>query len=164
MDDGNKLKNLSERIAYIWLLPIVGLTTAVWFSKDSYAILIAHSFQLVCCLFLFFIAGYIFSLMKKDSLISFKLLMLFLASNSILIALLSFFLSYYLNPVWGLGLILFGVLVLNQYPLPTELNHKFPPWYLGLINRITVMLCICIMVMLAYWLNPYSEPLKLYKL
>jgi len=48
--------------------------------------------------------------------------------------------------------------------LPAELNHKFPPWYLGLINRITVMLCICIMVMLAYWLNPYSEPLKLYKL
>ena len=164
MDDGNKLKNLSERIAYIWLLPIVGLTAAVWFSKDSYAILIAHSFQLVCCLFLFFISGYIISLMKKDSLVSFRLLMLFLASNSILIALLSFFLSYYLNPAWGLGLILFGVLVLNQYPLPTELNHKFPPWYLGLINRITVMLCICIMVMLAYWLNPYSEPLKLYKL
>jgi hypothetical protein len=90
--------------------------------------------------------------------------MIFLASNSILIAILSFFLSYYLNPAWGLGLILFGVLILNQYPLPAELNHKFPPWYLGLINRITVMLCICIMVMLAYWLNPYTEPLKLYKL
>ena len=164
MGDGNKLKNLSERIACIWLLPIVGLTTAVWFSKDSYAILIAHLFQLVCYLFLFFIAGYIFSLMKKNSLVSFKLLMLFLASYSILIALLSFFLSYYLNPVWGLGLMLFGVLLLNKYPFPVELNLKFPPWYLGLINRITVMLCICIMVMLAYWLNPYSEPLKLYKL
>ena len=164
MNDEHQLKNLSERIAYIWMSPIVGLTTAVWFTKDSYAILIAHSFQLVCCLFLFFIAGYIFSLMKKSSLVRFKPSMLFLASNSILIALLSFFFSYYLSPVWGLGLMLFGFLLLNQYPLSEELNHKFPPWYLGLINRITVMLCICIMVMLAYWLNPYSEPLKLYKL
>jgi len=164
MNDEHQLKNLSERIAYIWMFPIVGLTTAVWFTKDSYAILIAHSFQLVCCLFLFFIAGYIFSLMNKSSLVSFKSSMLFLISNSILIAFLSFFLSYYFSPVWGLGLMLFGVLLLNQYPLSAELNHKFPPWYLGLINRITVMLCICIMVMLAYWLNPYSEPLKLYKL
>ena len=164
MNDEHQLKNLSERIAYIWMSPIVGLTTAVWFTKDSYAILIAHSFQLVCCLFLFFIAGYIFSLMKKSSLVRFKPSMLFLVSNLILIALLSFFFSYYLSPVWGLGLMLFGFLLLNQYPLPAELNHKFPPWYLGLINRITVMLCICIMVMLAYWLNPYSEPLKLYKL
>ena len=144
--------------------PIVGLSTAVWFTKDSYAILIAHSFQLVCCLFLFFIGGYIFSLMKKSSLVSFKHSMLFLVSTIILIAFLSFFFSYYLSPVWGLGSMLFGFFLLNQYPLPTELNHKFPPWYLGLINRITVMLCICIMVMLAYWLNPYSEPLKLYKL
>ena len=102
--------------------------------------------------------------MKKSLLASFKPSMLFLISNLILIALLSFFLSYYLNPVWGLGLMLFGVLLLNKYPFPAELNQKFPPWYLGLINRITVMLCICIMVMLAYWLNPYSEPLKLYKL
>ena len=164
MNDEHQLKNLNERIAYIWMSPIVGLTTAVWFTKDSYAILIAHSFQLVCCLFLFFIAGYIFSLMKKSSLVSFTPSMLFLVSNLILIALLSFFFSYYLSPVWGLGLMLFGFLLLNQYPLPEELNHKFPPWYLGLINRITVMLCICIMVMLAYWLNPYSEPLKLYKL
>ena len=164
MNDDHQLKNSSERIAYIWMLSIVGLTTAVWFTKDSSALLIAHSFQLVCCLFLFFIAGYIFSLMKKSSLASFKPSMLFLISNLILIALLSLFLSFYLSPVWGLGLILFGVLLLNKYPFPAELNQKFPPWYLGLINRITVMLCICIMVMLAYWLNPYSEPLKLYKL
>ena len=164
MNDDHQLKNLNERIAYVWMLSIVGLTAAVRFAKDSYALLIAHSFQLVCCLFLFFIAGYISSLMKKSLLASFKPSMLFLISNLILIALLSFFLSYYLNPVWGLGLMLFGVLLLNKYPFPAELNQKFPPWYLGLINRITVMLCICIMVMLAYWLNPYSEPLKLYKL
>ena len=44
MNDDHQLKNLNERIAYVWMLSIVGLTAAVWFAKDSYALLIAHSF------------------------------------------------------------------------------------------------------------------------
>jgi hypothetical protein len=164
MDNDHQLKNLNERIAYSWILPIVFLTTAVWFTKDSLAIVIAHMFQLVCCLFLFFISGYVFSLMKRKPLLEFKPFMLFLALTIIIIALLSLYISYFINPGWGMGSMLIGVLILSKYPIPIELNHKFPSWYSGLIGRITVMLCICIMVMLAYWLNPYSEPLKLYKL
>ena len=64
-----------------------------------------------------------------------------------------------------MGIMLFGYINIKSIPnCLLELNHKFPAWYSGLINRIIVMLCICIMVMLAYWLNPYSEPLKMYKL
>jgi hypothetical protein len=102
--------------------------------------------------------------MKRTSLVSFKPLMLFFALSSTLIALISIFMSLFINPAWGMGLMLFGILILNKYPIPIKFNHKFPAWYSGLINRIIVILCICIMVMLAYWLNPYSEPLKLYKL
>ena len=164
MDIGHQLKNLNQRIAYLWLLPIVSLTTAVWFTKNSHATLIAHSFQLLSCLFLFFVSGYIFSLMKKNPLTSFKPFMVFLALSTTSIALISIAMSYFINPAWGMGSMLVGILILNKYPIPSELNHKFPAWYSQLINRITVMLCICIMVMLAYWLNPYSEPLKIYKL
>ena len=164
MSSEHQLKNSTQTIAYLWLLPVVSFTTAVWFTKNSHAIFIAHSFQLLCCLFLFFVSGYIFSLMKRTSLVSFKPLMLFFALSSTLIALISIFMSLFINPAWGMGLMLFGILILNKYPIPIKFNHKFPAWYSGLINRIIVMLCICIMVMLAYWLNPYSEPIKLYKL
>ena len=104
MNDDHQLKNLNERIAYIWILSIVGLTTAVWFTKDSYALLIAHSFQLVCCLFLFFIAGYIFSLMKKSSLASFKPSMLFLISNSNLNCSPELIFELLFKPRLGLGI------------------------------------------------------------
>ena len=164
MDNDHQLKNLNERIAYSWILPIIILSAAVWFTKDSQSIVIAHIFQLVCCLFLFFISGYIFSLMERKLLLEFKPFMLFLALTIITIALLSLCMSYFINPGWGMGSMLIGLLLLSKYPIQIELNHKFPSWYSGLISRITVMLCICIMVMLAYWLNPYSEPLKLYKL
>ena len=164
MNDDHHLKNFNERIAFSCILPIAFPPAAVWFTEDSQAIIIAHIFQLFCCLFLFFISGYIFSLMKRVQLLESKTFMLFFSLTIIIISSLSLCISYFINPAWGMGSMLFGVLVLNKYPIPIDLKVKFPQWYSVLINRITVMLCICIMVMLAYWLNPYSEPLNLYKL
>ena len=39
-------------------------------------------------------------------------------------------------------------------------SFSFSKEDIALINKISVMLCICLMIMLAYWLNPYTEPLK----
>ena len=136
MDNDHHLKNLNERIAFSWILPIAFLTAAVWFTEDSQAIIIAHIFQLFCCLFLFFISGYIFSLMKRVQLLESRTFMLFFSLTIIIISSLSLYISYFINPAWGMGSMLFGVLVLNKYPIPIDLKVKFPPWYSVLINRI----------------------------
>jgi hypothetical protein len=31
-----------------------------------------------------------------------------------------------------------------------------------LINKISIILCICLMLILVYWLNPYTNPIEIY--
>jgi len=69
-------------------------------------------------------------------------------------------LTFYLNPAYGLGLVLAGLLSLLFFGLPDQTKVQSPFWFKELIRKSNTMLCICLIVMLAYWLNPYSQPLS----
>jgi hypothetical protein len=38
----------------------------------------------------------------------------------------------------------------------------FPNNFQDLINKISIILCICLMLILTYWINPYTYPLAIY--
>jgi hypothetical protein len=38
----------------------------------------------------------------------------------------------------------------------------FPNNYQDLINKISIILCICLMLIFTYWINPYTYPLAIY--
>jgi len=40
--------------------------------------------------------------------------------------------------------------------------NKLEQPYVVLIDKISIILCICLMVILTYWLNPYTNPIEVY--
>ena len=68
-------------------------------------------------------------------------------------------LTYYLNPVYGLSFLLVFLFFLTLFKLSNYTKVQIPYWFKELIRKGNIMLCICLIVMLGYWLNPYSEPL-----
>jgi hypothetical protein len=150
----------AKNIAYIIILPVIILASAVWFVEDSIAVTVAHLFQLICSLVFYFTSGYIWSLKSKKELCIFKFYLIFLSLGSFFTASIGFVLSLRLNPAWGNAVLFMGLFLLMNYPKPTGLNSEFPIWFSDLINKISVMLCICIMLMFTFWINPYSEPMK----
>jgi len=69
-------------------------------------------------------------------------------------------LTYYLNPVYGLSILLACLLAFNLVKLSNYTKVQIPYWFKELNRKGNIMLCICLIVMLGDWLNPYSEPLS----
>jgi hypothetical protein len=67
----------AKNIAYIIILPVIILASAVWFVEDSIAVTVAHLFQLICSLVFYFTSGYIWSLKSKKELSIFKFYLIF---------------------------------------------------------------------------------------
>ena len=147
---------------YIILSPVILLASCVWFTPNVVAVKLAHAFQLYLSLLLFFASSYLWTQSKITVSIfpqnfAFRLALIFL-----LIAVGGGFLTFYLNPAYGLGLFLVGLLNLLFFGLPDNTKIQSPFWFKELIRKNNIMLCICLIVMLAYWLNPYTEPLNYY--
>ena len=158
--------NLRERYfkgrVYIILSPVILLASCVWFTPNVVAVKLAHAFQLYLSLLLFFASSYLWTQSKITASIfplnfAFRLALIFL-----LIAVGGGLLTFYLNPAYGLGLFLTGLLSLLFFGLPDKTKIKSPFWFKELVRKSNIMLCICLIVMLAYWLNPYTEPLDYY--
>ena len=158
--------NLRERYfkgrVYIILSPVILLASCVWFTPNMVAVKLAHAFQLYLSLLLFFASSYLWTQSKITASIfplnfAFRLALIFL-----LIAVGGGLLTFYLNPAYGLSLFLVGLLNLLFFGLPDNTKIQSPFWFKELVRKINIMLCICLIVMLAYWLNPYTEPLNYY--
>ena len=158
--------NLRERYfkgrVYIILSPVILLASCVWFTPNVVAVKLAHAFQLYLSLLLFFASSYLWTQSKITASIfplnfAFRLALIFL-----LIAVGGGLLTFYLNPAYGLSLFLVGLLNLLFFGLPDNTKIQSPFWFKELVRKINIMLCICLIVMLAYWLNPYTEPLFYY--
>jgi len=158
--------NLRERYfkgrVYIILSPVILLASCVWFTPNVVAVKLAHAFQLYLSLLLFFASSYLWTQSKITASIfplnfAFRLALIFL-----LIAVGGGLLTFYLNPAYGLSLFLVGLLNLLFFGLPDNTKIQSPFWFKELVRKINIMLCICLIVMLAYWLNPYTEPLNYY--
>ena len=158
--------NLRERYfkgrVYIILSPLILLASCVWFTPNMLAVKLAHAFQLYISLVLLFASSYLWTQSKITVSIfpqsfAFKLaLILLLISDG------GGLLTLYLNPAYGLGLFLAGLLSLLFFELPDKKKIQSPFWFKKLVRESNIILCICLIVMLAYWLNPYTEPLTYY--
>ncbi len=155
MNTGDLIERNIKGKLLLFLSPLVLLTSMVWFTSDFTAQKLAYLFQIYLSLTLCFISGFLWSqsgLFKAANL-------RYLGSIILLVTLSSGFLSILLIPVYGLIMILILLLGIRFLQLPDRIKTIFPLWFLQLVNKINVMICICILLMLTYWLNPYSNPL-----
>ncbi len=156
MNTGDLIERNIKGKLLLFLSPLVLLTSMVWFTSDFTAQKLAYLFQIYLSLTLCFISGFLWSqsgLFKAANL-------RYLGSIILLVTLSSGFLSILLIPVYGLIMVLILLLGIRFLQLPDRIKTIFPVWFLQLVNKINVMICICILLMLAYWLNPYSNPLS----
>tara|TARA_Y100000590_G_scaffold91505_1_gene103277 strand:+ start:979 stop:1473 length:495 start_codon:yes stop_codon:yes gene_type:complete len=156
--------NLRERYftgrVYIALSPAIFLAALVWFTPDLIGIQLAHLFQIYLGLLLIFSASYLISQSRVPTPLFSKSLSFVLAWIFLVLTTGSGVLTYYLNPAYGLTFLLVGLLALFFSKLSRNLDTQIPFWYQELIRKSNIMICICLLVMIGYWLNPYSEPLS----
>ncbi|GIT62276.1 MAG: hypothetical protein Ct9H300mP20_21030 [Gammaproteobacteria bacterium] len=128
---------------------------------DLLAIQIAHLFQIYLGFLLIFSATFLIAQSQIPT-------PLFSKGFSLVLVLGTFssgkfgggVLTYYLNPAYGLTFLLVGLLALSFSKLSRHSDIPIPYWFQELIRKSNIMICICLIVMLGYWLNPYSEPLS----
>ena len=147
--------------AYIALAPAILFASAVWFTPNVLAVKLGHAFQIYISLLLVFLASYVWSQSQITSSIFHNNTARRLSLVLLFIIIVGCFLTLYLNPAYGLGFILTGLLVLF-FGRSINLKQEPPPWFKQLIRKSNIMLCICLIVMIAYWFNPYSQPLNYY--
>ena len=156
MNTGDLIERNIKGKLLLFLSPLVLLTSMVWFTSDFTAQKIAYLFQIYLSLTLCFISGFLWSQSGLFKVANLR----YLGSIILLVTLSSGFLSILLIPVYGLIMILILLLGIRFLQLPDRIKTIFPLWFLQLVNKINVMICICILLMLTYWLNPYSNPLS----
>ena len=141
---------------YLGLCPLILLGASVWFTADDIALKLGMLFQVYISILLYFLSGFFWSQLRfknANKITSLSFYPFFLASGGGL-------LTFGFNPVYGLTFILLGFLVVGLVKIPDRLINLYPVWFKKLLYKSNVMICICLVVMLAFWLNPYSEPLK----
>ena len=80
----------------------------------------------------------------------------------ILLALFGVSLTVFINPAWGVGFLMIGFYSSRFIRFYYSIFKVFSKAYIDLLNRISIILCICLMLIFTYWLNPYSNPLEAY--
>ena len=79
-----------------------------------------------------------------------------------LLAFLGVLLTLYLNPAWGIGFLTVGFYLFRFVRISFLIFQDLSISYLDLFNRISIILCICLVLIFTYWLNPYSNPIEIY--
>jgi hypothetical protein len=80
----------------------------------------------------------------------------------ILLALFGVSLTVFINPAWGVGFLMIGFYLSRFIRFYYSIFKVISKPYIDLLNRISIILCICLMLIFTYWLNPYSNPLEAY--
>ena len=80
----------------------------------------------------------------------------------ILLALIGIALTVSINSAWGVGFLMIGFYLSRFVKFYYSIFKVISKPYIDLLNRISIILCICLMLIFTYWLNPYSTPLGAY--
>ena len=147
--------------AYLAIAPCIFLSAAVWFTSDSIGILIANLFQVHFSILLFFVFGKIWSLQSNFGE-QYKSQLKKMALMPILLALLGIALTVFINPAWGVGFLMISFYLSRFIRFYYSIFKVISKTYIDFLNRISIILCICLMLIFTYWLNPYSNPLEAY--
>jgi len=159
MHEEDTLLRSTRGIAYLAIAPCILLSAAVWFTSDSIGILIANLFQVYFSILMLFLSVYIWSL-KPNFEEQYKSQLKIIATKLILLVFLGITLSISTNPAWGIGFLMFGFYLIRFIRFYYSIFQVISKTYIDLLNRISIILCICLMLIFAYWLNPYSNPLE----
>ena len=161
MHDEDILLRSTRGFAYLAIAPCILLSAAVWFTSDSIGIVIANLFQVYFSILLLFLFGNIWSI-KSNFGEEYNGQLKKMALIPILLALLGIALTVFINPAWGVGFLMIGFYSSRFIRFYYSIFKVISKPYIDLLNRISIILCICLMLIFAYWLNPYSNPLEAY--
>ena len=160
MHDEDTLLRSTRGIAYLTIAPCILLSSAVWFTSDSIGMLIANLFQVYFSILMLFISASMWHL-KSSFEEQHKNQLKIIAMKVILLALIGVTLSVSINPAWGIGFLMFGFYLIRFIRFYYSIFQDISKTYIDLLNRISIILCICLMLIFTYWLNPYSNPLEI---
>lgn len=160
MKDEDVLFRSIKGISYISIAPLILLTASLWFTPDNLAVVLAHLAQLYFSVLLFFLFGNIWSIKDKKNVLVSKLT--YIALMPVLFAIVGGVLTFFINPIWGISFLLCAVYASRHFQYVTSITKTLNKNYVDLINKISIILCICLMLILVYWLNPYTNPIEIY--
>ena len=160
MKDEDVLFRSIKGISYISIAPLILLTASLWFTPDNLAMVLAHLAQLYFSVLLFFLFGNIWSIKGKKNVLVSKLT--YISLMPVLFAIVGGVLTFFINPIWGISFLLCAVYASRHFQYVTSITKTLNKNYVDLINKISIILCICLMLILVYWLNPYTNPIELY--
>ena len=160
MKDEDVLFRSIKGIYYISISPLILLTASLWFTPDSLAVVLAHLAQLYFSVLLLFLSGNMWSIRGNSNELVSKLANLSLLP--LLITTVGGTLTFLVNPIWGISSLLFAVYTSRHIKYITSIYSALDKNYVDLINKISIILCICLMLILVFWLNPYTNPIEIY--
>ena len=160
MKDEDVLFRSIKGISYISIAPLILLTASLWFTPDNLAMVLAHLAQLYFSVLLFFLFGNIWSIKDKKNVLVSKLT--YISLMPVLFAIVGGVLTFFINPIWGISFLLCAVYASRHFQYVTSITKTLNKNYVDLINKISIILCICLMLILVYWLNPYTNPIEIY--
>ena len=160
MKDEDVLFRSIKGISYISIAPLILLTASLWFTPDNLAMVLAHLAQLYFSVLLFFLFGNIWSIKGKKNVLISKLT--YISLMPVLFAIIGGVLTFFINPIWGISFLLCAVYASRHFQYVTSITKTLNKNYVDLINKISIILCICLMLILVYWLNPYTNPIEIY--
>ena len=161
MQDEDVVFRSFKGIAFISVAPLIALSASLWFTSDSVAYFLAHLGQIYFSIILFFLFGNIWSIRNFESS-KYKRELTLISFIPPSTAILGAFLTVYINPAWGTAFLLSVVYLARHLTLIKSMVSIFPNNFQNLINKISIILCICLMLILTYWINPYTYPLAIY--
>ena len=161
MKDEDVLFRSIQGIAFVSVTPFIVLTSSLWFTSDNIAYFLAHLAQIYFSVLLFFLSGNIWSIRSNNNE-KFKQQLTSISLIPFISAIFGALLTLFINPLSGILFLLLSVYLTRHINFINSIISLFDPSYKELINKISIILCICLMLILTYWINPYTYPIAIY--
>ena len=161
MKDENVLFRSIQGIAFFSIAPLIFLTASLWFTSDKLAYFLAHLYQIYFSILLFFLFGNIWSIRSYDG-DRLKLKLVITSLIPFMSAIVAAFITIFNNPSWGILFLLAITYSVRHIKFVNSMIDILDSPFKDLINKISIILCICLMLVFTYWVNPYTYPLGIY--
>ena len=161
MKDHDVLFRSIQGIAYISVGPLILLTASLWFTQDESAYILAHLAQIYFSVLMFFFCGSLWSFREYDHS-NFKSRIIIISLIPLAVAVTGAFFSIFINPAWGILLMLVSTFGIRHLKIINSMISLFDDSYNNLFDKISIILCICLVLIFTYWVNPYTYPLEIY--
>jgi hypothetical protein len=161
MKDHDVLFRSIQGIAYISVGPLILLTASLWFTDDETAYILAHLTQIYFSVLMFFLCGSVWSFRDYDNS-HYKSRIIIISLIPFAVAVTGAFFSFFINPAWGILLMLVSTFTIRHLKIINSMISLFDDSYNNLFDKISIILCICLVLIFTYWVNPYTYPLEIY--